>query len=155
MKELETNSRAVLVGIRNAFGLPALLLFSAMTGFGSFAQEQGLSLYMSMLSTILIWGLPGQVVHVELYGMGAPLIAVVLGVAGAAKDHYFLLFFGLFLSVVLIGAAASYFAKYIKEHQWVGYVGLVIILLVAVQLIIGGLIDMNILSINEAFKHFF
>ena len=79
----------------------------------------------------------------------------VLGVAGAAKDHYFLLFFGLFLSVVLIGAAATYFAKYIKEHQWVGYVGLVVILLVAVQLIIGGLIDMNVLSINEAFKHFF
>ena len=79
----------------------------------------------------------------------------VLGVAGAAKDHYFLLLFGLFLSVVLIGAAASYFAKYIKEHQWVGYVGLVVILIVAVQLIIGGLIDMNILSINEAFKHFF
>ena len=79
----------------------------------------------------------------------------VLGVAGAAKDHYFLLFFGLFLSVILIGAAASYFAKYIKEHQWIGYVGLVVILLVAVQLIIGGLIDMNVLSINEAFKHFF
>lgn len=79
----------------------------------------------------------------------------VLGVAGAAKDHYFLLFFGLFLSVVLIGAAASYFAKYIKEHQWVGYVGLVVILLVAVQLIIGGLVDMNILSINEAFEHLF
>ena len=79
----------------------------------------------------------------------------VLGVAGAAKDHYFLLFFGLFLSVVLIGAAATYFAKYIKEHQWVGYVGLAVILLVAIQLIIGGLIDMNVLSINEAFKHFF
>ncbi len=79
----------------------------------------------------------------------------VLGVAAAAKDHYFLLFFGLFLSVVLIGAAASYFAKYIKEHQWVGYVGLVVILLVAVQLIIGGLADMNILSINEAFEHLF
>jgi len=79
----------------------------------------------------------------------------VLGVAGAAKDHYFLLFFGLLLSVVLIGAAASYFAKYIKDHQWVGYVGLVVILLVAVQLIIGGLIDMNILSINEAFRYLF
>ena len=79
----------------------------------------------------------------------------VLGVAAAAKDHYFLLFFGLFLSVVLIGAAASYFAKYIKKHQWVGYVGLVVILLVAVQLIIGGLADMNILSINEAFEHLF
>jgi YjbE family integral membrane protein len=79
----------------------------------------------------------------------------VLGVAAAAKDHYFLLFFGLLLSVVLIGAAASYFAKYIKQHQWVGYVGLVVILLVAVQLIIGGLADMNILSINEAFEHLF
>lgn len=79
----------------------------------------------------------------------------VLGVAGAAKDHYFLLFFGLLLSVILIGTAATYFANYIKDHQWVGYIGLVVILLVAVQLIIGGLIDMNVLSINEAFRHFF
>ena len=76
-------------------------------------------------------------------------------IVGAAREHYILLFFGLLLSVVLIGAAASYFAKYIKDHQWVGYIGLVVILLVAVQLIIGGLIDMNILSINEAFRHFF
>ena len=79
----------------------------------------------------------------------------VIGVAGAAKQYYFLLFFGLLLSVILIGTAATYFANYIKDHQWVGYIGLVVILLVAVQLIIGGLIDMNVLSINEAFKHFF
>jgi len=82
MKEIETNLQAVFAGIKNAFGIPAILLISAMTGFGSLAQEQGFSIYMSILSTILIWGLPGQVVHVELYGMGAPLIAVVLGVAG-------------------------------------------------------------------------
>ena len=79
----------------------------------------------------------------------------VIGVAGAAKQYYFLLFFGLLLSVILIGTAATYFANYIKDHQWVGYIGLVVILLVAVQLIIGGLIDMNVLSINEAFKHLF
>ena len=79
----------------------------------------------------------------------------VIGVAGAAKQYYFLLFFGLLLSVILIGTAATYFAKYIKDHQWVGYIGLVVILLVAVQLIIGGLIDMNVLSINEAFRHLF
>ena len=82
MKEIETNRQAVFAGIKNAFGIPALLLISAMTGFGSLAQEQGFSIYMSILSTILIWGLPGQVVHVELYGMGAPLIAVALGVSG-------------------------------------------------------------------------
>ena len=79
----------------------------------------------------------------------------VIGVAGAAKQYYFLLFFGLLLSVILIGTAATYFANYIKDHQWVGYIGLVVILLVAVQLIIGGLIDMNVLSINMAFRHFF
>ncbi len=79
----------------------------------------------------------------------------VLGVAGAAKDHYLLLFFGLFLSVVLIGAAASYFAKYIQEHQWVGYVGLVVILLVAIQLIIGGLMGYGVLTIHEPFASWF
>ena len=79
----------------------------------------------------------------------------VIGVAGAAKQYYFLLFFGLLLSVILIGTAATYFANYIKDHQWVGYIGLVVILLVAVQLIIGGLIDMYVLSINDAFRHFF
>ena len=82
MKKIETNFQAIFLGIRNAFGVPALLLISAMTGFGSLAQEQGFSIYMSILSTILIWGLPGQVVHVELFSLGAPLIAVVLGVAG-------------------------------------------------------------------------
>ena len=47
MKDLDTNLKAVFAGIRNAIGVPALLLFSAMTGFGSLAQEQGLSLYNS------------------------------------------------------------------------------------------------------------
>ena len=79
----------------------------------------------------------------------------VLGVAGAAKDHYFLLVFGLFLSVILIGAAASYFAKYIKDNQWVGYVGLAVILLIAVQLIIGGLMSYDVITINEPFASWF
>ena len=44
MKDLDSNVQAIFAGIRNAFGVPALLLFSAMTGFGSLAQEQGLAL---------------------------------------------------------------------------------------------------------------
>ena len=79
----------------------------------------------------------------------------VLGVAAAAKDHYFLLFFGLFLSVILIGAAASYFAKYIKDHQWVGYVGLAVILLIAIQLIISGLMSYGAITINQPFASWF
>ena len=51
------------------------------------------------------------------------------------------LFFGLLLSVVLIGTLASYFAKYIKENRWLGWVGIIIVFIVAMQLIIEGLHD--------------
>ncbi len=79
----------------------------------------------------------------------------VIGVVGAAKDHFGLLIFGLLLSVVLIGTIATYFAKYIQNNKWIGYVGLGIILIVAIQLIIGGLGDIGVLSINETFKKYF
>ena len=79
----------------------------------------------------------------------------VLGVAGAAKQHYYLLVIGLLLSVVLIGTLASYFAKYIKEHKWLGYVGIAVILVVALQLIIGGLANLEVIQINDQFKSLF
>ena len=79
----------------------------------------------------------------------------VIGVVGAAKDHFGLLIFGLLLSVILIGTIATYFAKYIQNNKWIGYVGLGIILIVAIQLIIDGLGDVGVLSINETFKKYF
>jgi YjbE family integral membrane protein len=79
----------------------------------------------------------------------------VLGVAGAAKNNYGLLLFGLILSVVLIGTLASYFATYIKKHRWLGWVGIGIILIVAMQLIVGGLANLNVISINDNFKNLF
>ena len=75
----------------------------------------------------------------------------VIGVAGAAQQHYYLLIFGLLLSVILIGTAATYFANVIKNHLWIGYVGLAVILLVAIQLIIGGLVGLGVLTIHEPF----
>jgi len=79
----------------------------------------------------------------------------VIGVVGASKDNYTLMIFGLFLSVILIGTLATYFAKKIQDHKWIGYVGLIVILIVAIQLIIGGLNDYGVLSINETFKRYF
>jgi|TARA_B110000211_G_C14073029_1_gene550775 YjbE family integral membrane protein len=79
----------------------------------------------------------------------------VLGVVGAAKDSYHLMVFGLVLSVLLIGTLASYFANYIKDHKWLGYVGLFVIMIVALQLIIGGLINLEVLNINEKFQSLF
>ena len=79
----------------------------------------------------------------------------VLGVVGAAKDNYHLLVIGLLLSVFLIATLASYFAEYMKKHQWLVYVGLVVILIIAIQLIIGGFVNMGVLSINEKYQFLF
>ena len=76
----------------------------------------------------------------------------VLGVAAAAKEHTYLLIFGLLLSVFLIATAATFFAEYIKKHRWVGVLGLLIILFVAVQLIFGGIEAQYPGSIPEPFK---
>ncbi len=79
----------------------------------------------------------------------------VIGVVGAAKDYFGFMIFGLVLSVVLTGALATYLANYIQRHLWIAYVGLVFILLVAIQLIIGGLVDLEILNINEKYIKYF
>ena len=59
----------------------------------------------------------------------------VLGVAGAAKDHYILLIFGLILSIVLMATAATLISGWIKKYKWIGWVGLLAILFVAIDLI--------------------
>ncbi len=79
----------------------------------------------------------------------------VIGVVAAAKGYFGFMIFGLILSVVLTGALATYLANYIQKHLWIVYIGLGFILLVALQLIIGGLSDYGVLSINETFKKYF
>ncbi len=59
----------------------------------------------------------------------------VLGVAGAAGHHYHLLIFGLILSIVLMAVAANLISQWIKKFKWIAWVGLIAILMVAVDLI--------------------
>ena len=79
----------------------------------------------------------------------------VIGVVGASKGYFGFMIFGLVLSVILTGALATYLANYIQKHLWIAYVGLAFILLVAIQLVIGGLVDLEILRVNEGFKKYF
>jgi YjbE family integral membrane protein len=59
----------------------------------------------------------------------------VLGVAGAAGHHYHLLIFGLILSIILMAVAATLISKWIKEYKWIAWIGLLAILIVALELI--------------------
>jgi YjbE family integral membrane protein len=59
----------------------------------------------------------------------------ILGVAGAAKQHYILLIFGLVLSIILMATVANLISKWIKKYKWIGWLGLLAILAVALELI--------------------
>jgi YjbE family integral membrane protein len=65
----------------------------------------------------------------------------VLAVAGAARDHPFALIFGLGLSIVLMGVAASFIARLLNRHRWIAYVGLAIIFYVAADMIWRGALE--------------
>ncbi len=65
----------------------------------------------------------------------------VLAVAGAAREHPMILIFGLALSIALMGFAANYIARLLEKHRWVAYVGLVIILYVALHMCYRGALE--------------
>ena len=64
----------------------------------------------------------------------------VLGVAGAAKQHYVLIVFGLILSILLMATVANVISKWIKKYKWIGWLGLLGILVVAIDLIYSDII---------------
>ena len=66
----------------------------------------------------------------------------VLAVAGAAREHPYVLIFGLLLSIALMGAAASLIARLLQKHRWIAYVGLVIILYVALEMCYRGIVEL-------------
>jgi YjbE family integral membrane protein len=65
----------------------------------------------------------------------------VLAVAGAAREHPMVLIFGLGLSIALMGIAASFIAKLLQRHRWIAYVGLAVILYVAIEMIYRGSLE--------------
>ena len=65
----------------------------------------------------------------------------VLAVAGAAREHPVVLVFGLGLSIALMGVAASFIARLLQKHHWIAYVGLAVILYVAVEMIYRGALE--------------
>jgi YjbE family integral membrane protein len=65
----------------------------------------------------------------------------VLAVAGAAREHSYVLIIGLLLSVALMGLAANFIARYIDRYRWIAWIGLVVIVWVAVRMIYDGFVD--------------
>jgi YjbE family integral membrane protein len=94
-------------------------------------------------------GPPPEALGLKRKSFGAALLQImiadvtmsldnVLAVAGAAHDHPVIMVFGLVLSIALMGVAATFIAKLLTKHRWIGYVGLVIVLYVALHMIWDG-----------------
>jgi len=94
-------------------------------------------------------GPPPEALGVKRKTFGAALLQImiadvtmsldnVLAVAGAAHEHPVIMVFGLVLSIALMGVAATFIAKLLTKHRWIGYVGLVIVLYVALHMIWDG-----------------
>lgn len=75
-----TAHSAAREGARHAFGIPCMVLAAGYVGFGALAAANGLSLTGTMIATMFIWALPGQLILVEMHTLGAPFFAVVLTV---------------------------------------------------------------------------
>ncbi len=67
----------------------------------------------------------------------------VLAVAGAARDHPYVLIFGLVLSIALMGIAANFIANLLQKHRWIAYVGLLVILYVAAEMVWRGVVELQ------------
>ncbi|MGF1594865.1 MAG: AzlC family ABC transporter permease [Kiloniellaceae bacterium] len=72
---------AALAGLRDSFGVPMLVLGASYVGFGSLVYGAGLDVWFGLISTFTGWALPGQIVVVELYSLGASLFLVTAAVA--------------------------------------------------------------------------
>jgi len=70
----------------------------------------------------------------------------VLAVAGVAREHPMVMIFGLALSVAMMGVAASFIARLLQNHRWIAYVGLAVILYVAVEMIFRGTLDVMMVA---------
>lgn len=152
----ELRSRAIAVGIIAA---TVMRIFFALIA-AQLLKIIGLTLVGGLLLVWVAWRMWREIAHAapagaETVGEGtAPKVKTlrqaivqiivadfsmsldnVLGVAGAAREHPFVLVFGLALSVVLMGFAASFIARLLQRYHWLAYIGLVIILYVAGQMI--------------------
>lgn len=97
-------------GMRAAAGLPTVVLLGSLTGYGALAHDTGFGGGLAVLSTILVWGLPGQIVMAEMYAAGADVLAIAIAV-GMANMRFFPMAVSLMPTLGGGGGIATRFAQ--------------------------------------------
>jgi len=127
-----------IVGIRLAGGLLLLWvcwkMYRELLPDTKVVLDDGTVLHDAPPAPKSFWGAAWAVALADL----SMSLDNVLAVAGASKDHAEIMIIGLVLSVALMGVAANYVARLIERYHWIGWIGLLLILYVALDMIIGG-----------------
>ncbi len=127
-----------IVGIRLAGGLLLLWvcwkMYRELQPDTQVMLDDGTVLHDAPPAAKSFWGAAWAVALADL----SMSLDNVLAVAGASKDHVEIMVVGLILSVALMGVAANYVARLIERYHWIGWIGLLLILYVALDMIIGG-----------------
>jgi predicted branched-subunit amino acid permease len=80
--------RALVLGAREALGVPAAVLGAGFLGYGSLAADAGYPVWLTLAATFAIWALPGQLVLMEMQAAGAALVATMLAVSLSAARFF-------------------------------------------------------------------
>ena len=78
---IETDRDAFRLGVKEAAGIPALVMGASFIGYGSMVNDVGWTFWQGTATTVLMWALPGQITLVEMFVSGAPLLAITISVA--------------------------------------------------------------------------
>ena len=127
-----------VVGLRLAGGLLLLWvcwkMYRELRPDTKVTMEDGTVIHDAPPSAKTFWGAAWAVAIADL----SMSLDNVLAVAGASRHHTEIMIFGLIFSVALMGVAANYIARLIERYRWIGWIGLLLILYVAIEMIIGG-----------------
>jgi len=116
----ESKAEIIKTAMLSAAGLPALVLFFSMAGYGSMCRQFGLPVEVAAFSTLAIWGLPGQIAMVEMMAIGAPMVAVALAVT-VANARFMPMTMALLPHMQVTGHARWWYyllAQFISLNPW-------------------------------------
>jgi predicted branched-subunit amino acid permease len=102
-------------GVLTGFGFPGIGMSAAMFGYGVYAGEAGLDIYICLASLLVLWSMPGMVIFVSLYTIGAPIILLFTTVLLANVRQFFLVLSGMTL-INIHSHKISFISKLLWAH---------------------------------------
>ena len=112
---MQKKNSAFKKGILTGFGFPGIGMSAAMFGYGVFAGEAGLDLFLCLGALLILWSMPGMVIFVSLYTIGTPILLLFSTVLLANMRQFFLVLSGMTIINIHSHKTVSY--THLRAHE--------------------------------------